>query len=365
MRFVVRLRVAFSRPPACPADPNIVSTRSGGTLLPLGFPSDADFLLMGHFLTAGMRVTAKLWGGHLLLLAPTASWSRLRLGCPPRWIDTIQGAELWVQMALSSVACPEAIYTDCKTVQLGVRQSTQWSRSSKRRYARVWSVVAVGLDDGASADIVCWIPAHLSRDRINEARCSDGTLVSADMWAANQVADLLAKEAAESARHPLVTLEQLKDRTAQLKELAIFVGRLTYAANNHSLPDGRVGRDSTGDGRLKPKARKRKQPLRSAVVPVAKDSVLPPSRTRDLSWSFGSRVRGDSVPLRHQSARTKLRAAQEGADSRSEDAFQKWWRESRDQRLGEARLPSRSAADRLADFKARLALKRSASSPNV
>ena len=41
-------------------------------------------------------------------------------GVPPFWVDTIQGAELWaVQMTLAAVVFPSAIYTDCKTVQLG------------------------------------------------------------------------------------------------------------------------------------------------------------------------------------------------------------------------------------------------------
>ena len=55
-------------------------------------------------------------------------------GVPPRWVDTIQGAELWaLQMALAEVFFPKAIYTDCRTVQQGVQQGTQWLHSSKRR----------------------------------------------------------------------------------------------------------------------------------------------------------------------------------------------------------------------------------------
>ena len=123
-------------------------------------------------------------------------------GVPPRWVDTIQGAELWaVQMALASAVFPDRIYTDCKTVQVGVQQLSQWAGSSSRRYARVWSVIHVGLDGGACASMVQWIPAHTSRDRIDEVSCSDGTVVTEAMWCANQMADLLAKQAAESVRH--------------------------------------------------------------------------------------------------------------------------------------------------------------------
>ena len=59
-------------------------------------------------------------------------------GVPPRWIDSIQGAELWaVRMALLHVAFPEVLYTDCNTVRLGVRKGLKWGGSAKRRYARV------------------------------------------------------------------------------------------------------------------------------------------------------------------------------------------------------------------------------------
>jgi hypothetical protein len=35
-------------------------------------------------------------------------------GVPPKWVDSIQGAELWaVRMALQSVLLPNKLYTDC------------------------------------------------------------------------------------------------------------------------------------------------------------------------------------------------------------------------------------------------------------
>lgn len=145
-------------------------------------------------------------------------------GVPPLWVDTIQGAELWaVQMTLAAVVFPSAIYTDCKTVQLGVRQEAQWAGSSKRRYARIWQVIHSGLDDGAAAGSVIWMPAHTSQDRIGEAKCSDGMPISADMWCANQLVDLLAKQAAESVRHDADTVSRIHDRLGQLTEVAILV----------------------------------------------------------------------------------------------------------------------------------------------
>ena len=118
-------------------------------------------------------------------------------GVSPAWVDTIQGAELWaVQMVLASVSLPQKIYTDCKTVQLGVNASAAWARSSKRRYARIWTVLHVGLDHGDEAGRVVWMPAHTARSRVGEVKCGDGSAVTEHMWAANQLADLLAKEGA-------------------------------------------------------------------------------------------------------------------------------------------------------------------------
>ena len=124
-------------------------------------------------------------------------------GVPPRWVDTIQGAELWaVQMALTEVVFPQAIYTDCRTVQQGLQQSTQWLHSSKRRYARIWSVIHSNLDDGAGADTVTWMPAHTSACSVGEARCSNGELLTSAGRFANELADMLAKRAAGTVRQP-------------------------------------------------------------------------------------------------------------------------------------------------------------------
>ena len=110
----------------------------------------------------------------------------------------------------------------------------------------MWLVVRSGLDNGATSDSVIWMPAHTSQDRIGEAKCSDGNSLTEDMWCANQLVDLLAKQAAESVRHDKVLLDRVAEGLAQLKEVAMFVGKLTCEAGSHVLPDGQVTRDSEG-----------------------------------------------------------------------------------------------------------------------
>ena len=78
-------------------------------------------------------------------------------GVPPRWVDTIQGAEMWAaQIALQYVLSPDRLYTDCDSVRLGSKRSIQWASSSKRRFARIWIVICNQLQD--DNDVVQWIP---------------------------------------------------------------------------------------------------------------------------------------------------------------------------------------------------------------
>ena len=215
-------------------------------------------------------------------------------------------------------------------------------------------MIAAGLDQGMAADIVCWMRAHTCRDRIHEARCSDGTVMSLDMWSANQVADFLAKEAAASVQVLPATLCWIKCRTTQLKELAIFVGRLTFAANNYKLPGGRVIRDSEAFGQRLFRAKRTPRSQAAAQCtgqPAAAFKVVcpvpAPKQSNDSMWSLGARARSLSVPSASSTARIRMRVAEEAADCKSKEAFETWWRENRALRVTQ---PSTSACakDRIA-----------------
>jgi len=149
-------------------------------------------------------------------------------------------------MALASVAFPEALFTDCSTVQKGVQQSSKWASSSKRRYARIWMILHVALDDGVSAGRVAWMPAHTGAGSVGRVDCSDGTTLTVAMRCANEMADLLAKRAAGSCSIGAPVREWLRSRHGQAKELAIYVGSLTYEAGAHLLASGQIARDSQG-----------------------------------------------------------------------------------------------------------------------
>ena len=50
--------------------------------------------------------------------------------------------------------------------------------------------------------------ADIARGRIGETKCDDGTTVDEVMWCAYQLADLLAKNAAETVAHPRSVIRQ-------------------------------------------------------------------------------------------------------------------------------------------------------------
>ena len=93
-------------------------------------------------------------------------------------------------------------------------------------------------------DCVQWMPAHASESSVGQLACSDGTMVSHDMWCSNQICDMLAKQAAASVRVPTSCSNSLLHRQKQLRELLHYLGHLTLAANGVVLPDGTVVRDS-------------------------------------------------------------------------------------------------------------------------
>ena len=190
-------------------------------------------------------------------------------GVPPKWVDSIQGAELWaVRMALQSVLLPNKLYTDCQEVQRGVCRGVAWAQSARRRYSRIWSALYVDLDEGAQAETIQWMPAHTSASSVDAARCSDGTVLSETMRCANAIVDLLAKQATDAIAISQRMREGLEARFAKAKDLAIFVGRLTFAAGAHRDCEGVLCRDSVGFDAAIARGGRKPKPTRVAPEPL-------------------------------------------------------------------------------------------------
>ena len=336
--------------------------------IPLGCKVFTD----GSFLDGKLQSGCQSLGWAFVVVNSVGDLVAAAFGVPPRWIDTIQGAELLaVQSALACVLFPEKLYTDCKTVQMGVKRSQGWMCSSKRRFARVWAVVWSQLE--GDADFVQWMPAHMPESSIGSATCSDGVLMSEEMWCANQIVDQLAKDAAESARLPSASRSWLASREEQLKELAIFMGRLTFAANSHLLPDGTKIRDSQAVKSFRRVAKhsgafqgKRREGTGSSKATScqhgfvrANGSWCKPRYHRSSPSVQNCKPSLHGVSVFHGAS--AARRALKGLQLRQEAAFQDWWRESRSQSMKPKGADAPTGKERLQALKARVAARQAAS----
>ncbi len=280
-------------------------------------------------------------------------------GVPPKWVDTIQGAELWaVRMALLSVAFPEALYTDCDSVRSGVRKGPAWAGSAKRRYARIWLSISGLLEE--AAELVHWMPAHTPESSIGHVFCSDGTLVDSDKWCSNQIVDQLAKDAADTVRLPAQFRSRVLHLEAQLKELAIYLGKLTHEVNAHQTDVG-VLRDPDP---LKPRRRAKPTGKAKSRTTGGGSSSGGSVTVQSYSWRMPKATASASEMhdsfLHKVSRKTSVKRAQDGLADRQEAEFMEWWREARSSSMQPRSDNLPSAKSRLEALRVRVVARGSA-----
>ena len=310
----------------------------------------------------GKREIAAL-GWAFVAFDPQGKVVAVAYGVPPSWVDTIQGAELWaVQMVLASMPLPQRIFTDCKTVQVGVRSSAQWASSAKRRYARIWTVVHAGLDGGDEAHRVVWMPAHTSRDRIGEAKCGDGSVVDEHMWSANQLADLLAKRGAAQVAHSAAFIGGIASKAKLVTELAIYIGRLTHEANQHRGQDGVVYADAqrleacvARRSALKKQVRKDKDCVASAGAQKSAERGGCSGQRCGGATSTHGGAKGER--MQRVGKRCTSSAAGKLQEALAERRFQSAFRASHEARVAVAKPRALAAADRMAQLRDRVKAK--------
>ena len=187
-------------------------------------------------------------------------------GCPPAWIDTIYGAELWaVQMVVIRMLPGAArVITDCASVKIGCEQGQKWTTAPGRVYARVWAVVHATGDDGDLSTPVVWMPAHTSQWQVGEAFKSDGTTLSDKDREANDLVDRFAKVAAAGRRVRERIRAAILKSASQVTDMAKWVAAVTMQANHYKLADGSHIRDSEADRAGKRKRAGHKRPCGDA-----------------------------------------------------------------------------------------------------
>ena len=100
---------------------------------------------------------------------------------------------------------------------------------------------------------------------------------------------MLAKEAAESVRQEVDILRNTKEQLKLVKEVAIFVGRLTYEASSHAMANGKVIRDSEAvSTRLRSQRRRKVKAQVQVGAPVPHESDQGAARDGGMVPAVGS-----------------------------------------------------------------------------
>lgn len=161
-------------------------------------------------------------------------------GIPPEWIHDAAGAEAWAYFFVTreTLDVPRVV-TDCKGVLNNLEAGVTIATLPSKRLARVWKMAAHNLDgnfDLASSRTL-WMPAHGSAQTIGRARGSNGQAITALMWCANRLADLLAKHAATQHRVPRRVTGGLATMARLVQHSLAKLGVVTQAANHHVITE--------------------------------------------------------------------------------------------------------------------------------
>ena len=286
------------------------------------------------------------------------------LGCPPSWVTSSAGAEIWAMFVVLS-ECPwvPPMITDCLGILDSLASGLKRVTAASSPLARLWTRVGAVLDGDLKCPLrhgMCWMPAHGGVHTINVATKSNGATITAVDWRANRLVDALAKAAANSVRIDAGSRRMLGNAAAAAEYGAALAGATGQAANTcvqHSLTASgqsvrTVCRDSKPQGRpssavavRKPYAQSRSNGPGDLVH--SRPPCRAPFRTGNTMVSF-------DAPLRHSSTRaTRARARELAALSRQTAT----WRQRVDASHASATSAHIPADVRMASLRARIRCK--------
>ena len=148
----------------------------------------------------------------------------------PWWADGIYGAELWALLNAAQVACPGSTYhVDCKAVQQGTRNGTQWAQASARKLGRAWIPLSLALE--GYPDSVVWMPAHCTNSAAGSRVLSDGRLLSRVDIAMNDLVDSMAKREASAWMPSKRERQRITEADSLIVAIATWIGHCTVYAN--------------------------------------------------------------------------------------------------------------------------------------
>ena len=152
----------------------------------------------------------------------------------PPWVEDIEGAEAWALLQALRCSLPaECTYwVDCLPLLTAVGKGPASALDPKNVLARVHGLIHASLEDDAAKQ-VGWMPAHPTQKEVGIARRSDGELVTLLDLRGNTLADMLAKQGADTHRVPASEVARWKSLHSEVAERAIWIGVATQAANEH------------------------------------------------------------------------------------------------------------------------------------
>ena len=198
------------------------------------YPDDCIWFIDGS-LFDGAQIASGRTGFGVVVVASSGELLAYGHGVPPDWINDAAGAEAWAYFAVirENVEPPQVV-TDCKGVLDTLTAGATAATSHDKRLARVWTMTAQQLDGDFSvaATRTVWMPAHGAAHTIGVARDSRGQPITALMWRANRLVDLLAKRAAAPDRVCASVMRGLDECKQYVRYCLAKLGVVTFAANH-------------------------------------------------------------------------------------------------------------------------------------
>ena len=208
--------------------------------------------------------------------------------CPP-WIEDIGGAEAWGLLQATLIAAPGSTYrTDCQPLLTMVRKGQSIGDDPKKPYARVHSILMAQLDD-TPPDNIDWMPAHSTKEQVGTVMRGDGKLMTEVDRRANEQADILAKRGASLHRVPITEVDAWKRHFKMVKNIAVWIGQVTAAANRwRAIPfrDSEASRWKAGAAARARLARKGLKRLKNKRQKATVHKLARQLGGRNLQWTM-------------------------------------------------------------------------------
>ena len=166
---------------------------------------------------------------------------------------------------------------------------------------------------------------------LSSRRIASVMLAWSRVGGANQLADLLAKHAAESVRLSLGVRSAMQQREKKILELVKYVGKLTHEANHLSDGNGKFLRDSNpGPKRARKGKKGRKSASDSSKASPAKKSSSDTKSVRGSgNWMAHFLRKPCGMSARQLAKAAKFKYARERLEADAQASFAQWWREAR------------------------------------